>query len=140
MQSYLPLTSFSRCKTMSKRGFSLLALTLIASVFFTVVVHACSDLRSMQTALQAPCNHSSSQNEPRGKPAKDNCDFVRYGMLAIQASSETELVKLYSIPLQDVLFVAFSLPDSLPLFWRSQSPPFSGLGASPHLAHVVLRI
>jgi hypothetical protein len=126
---------------MSKRGFPLLAITLIASVFFTVVVHACSDLRSMQAALQPPCDHSSAQNEPRDKAAKDNCDAVRYGMLAIQTSfSETELVKLYSIPLQDLLFVGFSLPDSLPSFWRSQAPPFSGVGASPHLSHVVLRI
>ena len=126
---------------MSKRGFYIVALTLIASVFFTVVVHACSDLRSMQAALQTPCNHSSSQNEPRGKPENDNCDSVRYGMLAIQASSsEIELVKLYSILLQDVLFVGFSLPDWLPSFWRSLGPPFSGLGVSPRLSHVVLRI
>jgi hypothetical protein len=126
---------------MSKRGFSLVAMMLIASVFFTVVVHACSDLRSVQVALQAPCNHSSSQNEPRGKPEKDNCDSVRYGMLSTQASpSETELFKLYSIPLQEALFVGFSLPHSLPSFWRSQPPPFSGLGVSPHLSYVVLRI
>jgi hypothetical protein len=114
---------------------------LIASVFFTVVVHACSDLRSIQAAVQAPCDHSSSQNEPRGKPEKDNCDSVRYGMLSTQASySETELVKLYLIPLQDVLFVVFSLPDCLPSFWRSLGPPFSELGVSPHLSHIVLRI
>jgi len=126
---------------MSKRRFSIVALTLIASVFFTVVVHACSDLRSIQAAVQAPCDHSSSQNEPRGKPEKDNCDSVRYGMLATQAStSDTDLFKLYSIPLQEALFVGFSLPDSLLSFWRSQAPPFSGLGASPHLSHVVLRI
>ena len=126
---------------MSKRGFSIVALTLIASVFFTVVVHACSDLRSIQAAVQAPCDHSSSQNEPRGKPEKDNCDSVRYGMLATQAStSDTDLFKLYSIPLQEALLVGFSLPDSLLSFWRSQAPPFSGLGASPHLSHVILRI
>jgi hypothetical protein len=126
---------------MSKRGFSMVALTLIASVFVTVVVHACSDLRSMQAAVQAPCDHSSSQNEPRGKPEKDNCDSVRYGMLAMQASSsDTELSKLCSISLQEVLFVAFPLPDSLPSFWRSQAPPFYVPGVSPHLSHVVLRI
>jgi hypothetical protein len=126
---------------MSKRGFPLLALTLIASVLFTVVAHACSDLRSMQTALQAPCDHSSPQNEPRGKSEKDNCDLVRYGMLSLQASyAAPELSKIYSISFQDSGFVVFSLPDSLPLFWRSQAPPFSGLGASPHLSHVVLRI
>lgn len=126
---------------MSKPSFSLIALTLIASVFFTVVVHACSDLRFIQAAVQAPCDHSSSQNEPRGKPEKDNCDSVRYGMLAIQtSSSDTELTKLCSISLQEVLFVAFLLPDSLPSFWRSQAPPFSGLGVSPHLSHIALRI
>ena len=125
---------------MSKRGFSIVALILIASVFFTVVVHACSDLRSIQAAVQAPCDHSSSQNEPRGKPEKDNCDSVRYGMLSIQASySETELSKLSLIPLQEVLFVAFSLPDSLPSLAISR-PSFSELGVSPHLSHIVLRI
>src|SRR5213592_4293540 len=105
---------------MSKRSFSLVALTMIASVFFTVVVHACSDLRSIQAAVQAPCDHSSSQNEPRGKPENDNCDSVRYGMLSLQASyAAPELVKLYSIPLQEVLFVGFSPLDCLPSFWRS---------------------
>jgi hypothetical protein len=124
---------------MPKRGFSLVAIMLIASLFFTVVVHACSDLRSMQVALQTPCNHSSSQNEPRGKPEKNNCDSVRYGMLSTQASP-SELFKLYSIPLQEALFLGFSLPDSLPSFWRSLPPPFSRLGVSPYLSHVVLRI
>jgi len=126
---------------MPKRFYFLVAIALTASVLFTVVAHACSDLRSMQTALQAPCDHSSSQNEPRGKPEKDNCDSVRYGMLSLQASyAAPELSKIYSISLQDSGLVVFSLPDSLPLFWRSQAPPFSGLGASPHLSHVVLRI
>jgi hypothetical protein len=126
---------------MSKRSFSLVALSLIASVFFTVVIHACSDLRSMQAALKAPCDHSSSQNEPRDKSEKDNCDSVRYGMLSTQASaSETELFKLYSTPLQEALFVGFLLPDSLPSYWRSPPSPVSGLGVSPHLSHVVLRI
>lgn len=114
---------------------------LIASVFFAVVVHACSDLRAMQTALQAPCNHSSSQSEPRGKPEKDNCDSVRYGMLSKQASpSETEVFKLYSIPLDEALLASASLPNTLSLLWRSQGPPLVGLGVSPRLSHVVLHI
>ena len=126
---------------MSKRFYFLVAIALTASVLFTVVAHACSDLSSIRAIVQAPCDHTSSRNEPRGKPEKDNCDSVRYGMLSTQASlSETELFKLYSIPLQEALFVGFSLPDSLPSFWRSQAPPFSGLGVSPHLSHVVLRI
>jgi len=126
---------------MSKRFYFLVAIALTASVLFTVVAHACSDLSSIRAIVQAPCDHTSSQNEPRGKPEKYNCDSVRYGMLSTQASlSETELFKLYSIPLQEALFVGFSLPDSLPSFWRSQAPPLSGLGVSPHLSHVVLRI
>ena len=126
---------------MSKRFYFLVAIALTASVLFTVVAHACSDLSSIRAIVQAPCDHTSSQNEPRGKPEKDNCDSVRYGMLSTQASlSETELFKLYSIPLQEALFVGFSLPDYLPSFWRSLGPPFPGLGASPRLSHVVLRI
>ena len=126
---------------MSKRGFSLVALTAIASVFFTVVVHACSDLRSLKVAMQAPCDHSSSQNEPRSKPEEDNCESVRYGMLSTKASyAAMELSDFSSISLQDAVFIVFSLSDSLPLFWRSQAPPFSAIGASPHLSHVVLRI
>jgi len=62
-------------------------------------------------------------------------------MLSTPASSaETELSKFYSTALQDAVFVAFSLADPLPSFWRSQGPLFSGLGVSPHLSHVVLRI
>lgn len=126
---------------MPKRFYFLVAIALIASVLLTVVAHACSDLSSIRAIVQVPCDHTSSQNEPRGKPEKDNCDSVRYGMLATQAStSDTSLVKLYSIPLQDALFDSFSLHDPLPSFWRSQAPPFPGLGVSPLLSHVVLRI
>jgi len=126
---------------MSKRNFPLIALALTAAVLFTVVTHACSDLSSIKAIVQAPCDHTSSQSEPRGKPEKDNCDSVRYAMLSTQASSaDTELSKFYSIAFQDAVFVEFSLPDSLPSFWRSQAPPSSGLGVSPHLSHIVLRI
>lgn len=127
---------------MPKRFYFLVAIALIASVLLTVVAHACSDLSSIRAIVQVPCDHTSSQNEPRDKPEKDNCDGVRYGMLSTQASSaDTELSKFYSTALKDGLFVGFSLPpDSLPSFWRSQAPPFSGLGVSPHLSHVVLRI
>jgi hypothetical protein len=126
---------------MSKRTFSLIALALSAAILFTVVAHACSDLSSIRAIVQEPCDHPSSQNEPRGEAEKDNCDSVRYGMLATQASaSDTDLFKLYSIPLQEALFTGFPLPDSLPSFWRSQAPPFFGLGVSPHLSQVVLRI
>src|SRR5688572_21393965 len=126
---------------MSKRTFPLIALTLTAALFLTVVAHACSDLSSIKAIVQAPCDHSSSQNESRSKPDKDTCDSVRYGMLCRQASSaQTELSMFYSIALQDAVFVEFSLPNSLPSFWRSQGPPFPGLGVSPHLSHVVLRI
>jgi hypothetical protein len=126
---------------MSKRNFPLIALALTAAVLFTVVTHACSDLSSIKAIVQAHCDHTSSQSEPRGKPEKDNCDSVRYGMLAAQGSAcGTELVKLYSISLQEVLFAGFSLADSLPSFWRSHAPPFPGLAASPRLSQVVLRI
>jgi hypothetical protein len=126
---------------MSKRNFPLIALALTAAVLFTVVAHACSDLSSIQAIVQAPCDHGSSRDESRGKPDKDTCDSVRYGMLCRQTSSaETELSKFYSSAFQEAVFVEFSLPDLLPSFWRSQALPFSGLGVSPHLSHVVLRI
>src|SRR5687768_12909057 len=126
---------------MCKQTFPLIALTLTAAVLFTVVAHACSDLRSIQAIVQAPCDHGSSRDESRGKPDKDTCDSVRYGMLCRQVSSaETELSKFYSTAHQDAVFVGFSLPDSLPSFWRSHAPPSSGLGASPLLSHVALRI
>jgi len=113
---------------LSKRTFPLIALVLTPAVLFTVVAHACSDLSSIQAIVQAPCDHPASQNEP-------------HGMLSTQPSaSDTDVFKLYSIPLQEALFVRFSLPDSLPSFWRSQAPPFSGLGVSPHLSQVVLRV
>ena len=124
-----------------KRLKFLVAIALTASVLFTVVAHACSDLSAIRAVVQVPCDHTSSQNEPRGKSDKDHCDTVRYAMLSTQASSaDTELSKFYSTAVQDVLFVGFSLPNSLTSFWRSQAPPFSGLGVSPHLSYVVLRI
>jgi hypothetical protein len=108
---------------------------------FTAVVHACSDLRSMQAIVQAPCDHGASQDQPRGKTEKDNCDLVRYGMLSTKASSaHPELVKIYSIPLDHALLVSISLTDTLPLFWRSQGPPLLAPGVSPGLSHIVLRI
>jgi hypothetical protein len=144
MKSYLTVVIGSRAMKnagMSKRLYFLVAIALTTSVLFTVIAHACSDLSSIRAVVQAPCDHTSSQNEPRGKPEKDNCDAVRYGLLSTQASSAgTELSKFYSTALQDAVFVGISLRDPLPSFWRSQAPPFFGLGVSPHLSHVVLRI
>jgi hypothetical protein len=126
---------------MSKRTFPLIALVLTTAVLFTVVAHACSDLSAFQAIVQAPCDHASSQNEPRGKPDKDTCDSVRYGMLSTQASfAAVELLKFYSIAFQYPVFVGFSLSDSQPSSWRSQALPFSGVGVLPYLSHLVLRI
>jgi hypothetical protein len=119
-----------RCKiaVMSKRNFPLIALAVTAAVLFTVVAHACSDLSSIKGIVQAPCDHTSSQNEPRGKAEKDNCDSVRYGMLSTQASSaETELSKFYSIPLQEVLVASFSLPILCPRIGDLKLRPSVGL-------------
>ena len=126
---------------MSKRTFPLIALTLTAAVLFTVVAHACSDLISLKAIVQAPCDHSSSQNEPRSKSEKDNCDAVRYGMLSTRASSaETELSKFYSTRFKTRFLSVFAARLSV-LFWRSQAPPFrrawsfaaSFSRSSPHL-------
>ena len=48
---------------MSKRIFSLVVIVLIASVLWSAIVHACSDLSSMRAILQAPCDHNVS-DEP----------------------------------------------------------------------------
>jgi hypothetical protein len=126
---------------MSRRIFSLVAIGLIASMIFTAVVHACSDLSSMQSVFKAPCDHNPSQDEPASKAEKRDCDLVRYGMLSTKASSShPELVKLYSIPLDHALLLNVSLPDALPVLWRSEGPPLLALGVSPRLSHVVLRI
>ena len=131
----------SESTSVSKRVLSLVALASSAFVLFATVVHACSDLSAMQGILKAPCDHSSSQGEPRSKSEKDNCDAIRYGMLSIQTSPfQTDLFKLYSIPLDDPLIVSVLLPDTLSLLWRSQGPPFSGLGVLPQFSRVVLRI
>ena len=126
---------------LSKRIFFLVAIGLIVSVISTAVVHACSDLSALKAIAQAPCDHNGSQDEPRGKTDKNNCDSIRYGMLSKQASSsQTELFKLYSTPVYQALFASRSLPEVLPLFWRSLVYALSGLGVSPFLSHVVLRI
>ena len=84
---------------------------------------------------------NSSQDEPGGKAKKDDCDSVRYSMLSTQASSsEPELDKIHSIPLDQACLASVSLARNLSFLWRSQAPPFSGLGVSPHLSQVVLRI
>ena len=125
---------------MSKRFHFLIAITVAVSVLVTVVAHACSDLNSLQAIRQTPCDHNTTREGSGGKHQKDNCDSIRYGMLSKEASfAATELSKVYSTPLHTVL-VIFSLPDSLPSFWRSQGPPFVGLGTLPQLSHVILRI
>jgi hypothetical protein len=140
LSTVIPVAS-SESPFMSKRFLSLIAIASIASVLFTAVAHACSDLTAMQAILKAPCDHNSSQDEPGNKAGKDNCDLVRYGMLSTKASSShPELVKLYSIPFDDAFLVNVSLPDILSLLWRSQGPPLVRLGVSPRLSHVVLRI
>ena len=143
MKSYLPLISFRSCESalVSKRIYSAVAIALIASVLCTAIVHACSDLSSMQAIFEAPCDHHSSQEEPGSKSEKNNCDSVRYGMLSIQASSSrAELFEIYLISLDYALLKSVSLPDTLPSLWRSQGPPILGLGISPRLSHLVLRI
>jgi hypothetical protein len=125
---------------MSKRIFSLVAIGLIVSMVFTAVVHACSDSSTIHAVLKTPCDHASSQDEPRSKSAKD-CDAVRYGMLSTKASSShPELVKLFSIQLDHAVLLDVSLPDTLSLLWRSEGPPLIGIGVSPRLSHVFLRI
>jgi hypothetical protein len=126
---------------MSRRLFALVAVLLIASVLCAAVAHACSDLGSMPAILQMPCDHRPSQDEPASKKEKDNCDFVRYGMLSTQVSpSQTEILKLHAVIVHEALSVTVSPPDVLPLFSRSQAPPFRGFGVSPNFSHIVLRI
>ena len=128
---------------MSKPGHFLIAITVSVSVLVSVVAHACSNLNPLQAIRQAPCDDSAAREDTRGKRDNDNCDSVRYGMLATEASSAAaELSSFYySTSLQDTIFVILSLPDFQPSFWRSEGPPFPELGAtSPQLSHVVLRI
>ena len=126
---------------MSKRLLVLFALLLVASVFSSAVAHACPDLKSVQAMLETPCDHNSSQDSPRRQKEKDNCDSVRYGLLSTQASpSQAQLFKLHAILVPHALPVSVTLPDVLPLFSRSQAPPYHGFGVSLHSSHVVLRI
>jgi hypothetical protein len=126
---------------MAKRTLPLSASVLIAAILFTVVAHACSAFSSIQTIVQAPCDHNEAQNETRGKPEKADCDSIRYGILSIKASSaQPDFSKLYSATSFAVVFVDLSLTGSLPSFRRSQAPPFATLPISPHRSHVVLRI
>ena len=71
---------------MSKRPLLLITLGLIASILFTAVAHAYADVKSMQAAMQIPCDHSAPRNEPLNKTDTDNCDTIRYAMLANQAA------------------------------------------------------
>jgi hypothetical protein len=124
---------------MTKRTVPLIASVLISAVLFTVVAHACSAFASIQAIVQAPCDHDAAQNETRGKPEKANCDFVRYGILSVKASSaEPEFSKLYSTA--SIAIVFLELTGSLPSFRRSQGPPLVELPSSPHRSQVVLRI
>jgi hypothetical protein len=126
---------------MPKRKLSLISLVLISALFFTVVAHACAAFNSIQAIAQAPCDHDATQNETRGKPEKDDCDSVRYGILSIKTSSaEPEFSKLYSATSLADVFLDLSLTGSLTSFRRSQAPPLAALPGSPHRSHVVLRI
>ena len=94
----------------------------------------------MQAIFKAPCDYHSSQKESGGKAEKYDCDSVRYTMVSIRASfSQPELFKLHSIPLDYALLSVSPLDNGLMLWW-SLSPPNLGLGVSPRLSHVVLRI
>ena len=126
---------------MSKRPLLLITLGLIASILFTAVAHACADVKSIQAAMQTPCDHSAPRNAPLNKPGTDNCDTIRYAMLAIQAAPcQTQLVKLHAILLHQALPVNVLPLDYHPWFVRSHAPPFSRPDTSPYLSHVVLRI
>ena len=127
---------------MAKRTFPLIASVLTATVLFTVVAHACSDLSDVKAILQMPCEHSSSQSESHDRPKKHDCTSIRYGMLSTQASSaEPELSKVYSIAFEDAVLAGFALPAwflAVPcpaISWTcSFIPSFSH--SSPHLSSV----
>lgn len=126
---------------MSRRIFSVVAIGLIASVLFNSVAHACSDLTFMRAVIPTPCDHHSSDQSPN-KAQTENCDAIRYGMLSTKASfPQMELLNnIKLIASDDVVGVSLSRDASLPTFRRSQGPPFSGLGLSPRLSCLVLRI
>lgn len=126
---------------MSKRPLLLIALGLIVSILFTAVAHACADVKTIQAAMQIPCDHSAPRNEPLNKTDTDNCDAIRYAMLAIQASPcQTQLVKFHAILSHQSLPVTVLPLDYHPWFVRSHAPPFSRSDTSPYLSRVILRI
>src|SRR5215204_1683039 len=127
-------------RSMTKRTLPLIASVVISAVLFAIVTHACSAFSSMQTVVQTPCDHKTTQSETPVQPENNDCDFIRYGMLSIKAcSAEPEFSKIYSTVHLAVISCDLSLTGVTPSSWRSQAAPLE-LPTSPHRSYVVLRI
>lgn len=126
---------------MPKRPPCLIAVMLVVSVLSAAVGHACSDVSAMKAVAKTPCDHHQPQDEPLNKTDEDNCDSIRYGMLSTQSSRfQTEVLKQYSIPLDLALCANGLFPHTFQLLSRSQGSFLFGLGASPRLSRVEIRI
>jgi hypothetical protein len=126
---------------MKRKLSSVVAVVVIVSALFTAVAYACSGLRSMQMVLQASRHDSSSGAGPCGQQQQDICDYVRYRMLSIQASSPQTDIDLGSSTLANITFPEVSkLPDILSGHAGLHDAFYPGFEISPHFLHVVLRI
>lgn len=79
------------------------------------------------------------EGDPCSQHKQDICNFVRYRMLSIQASSaQTEAPLVSSIPLHPAS--TFVLPEILLGSTLARNVFYPGFEISPHYLHLVLRI
>jgi hypothetical protein len=88
-------------------------------------------------AVQAPCDHGESSTDTSDKPEHENCESVRYGMLAIGAKAG--LPKFEAVAFQQTVSYSFTAPGFSISTYRPQGPPVFLIGLSPHLSHIALR-
>jgi hypothetical protein len=114
---------------------------VIASLLYTAVAHACSELHGTQVFLQAAWDHGASRGESPDNAENDNCESIRFALLSTPASFfQAGLLAVHSIAVAHAPLASVAPPDLLSMSWRSQNPRFPRLGASPHFSHIVLRI
>ena len=127
---------------MSKRSFSLIALTLIASVFFTVVVHACSDLRFIHAGCKHPAttvrhkmNHAINRQRTTVTPFVTACLLYKLRLLIRNSPSSFDFasrsaVRCLSTARLSALFLAISGSS----IFRAWGFAASFSHSSPHLS------
>jgi hypothetical protein len=95
---------------------------VIASLLYTAVAHACSELHGTQVFLQAAWDHGASRGESPDNAENDNCESIRFALLSTPASFfQAGLLAVHSIAVAHAPLASVAPPDLLSIMAIAKS-------------------